>query len=136
MYAHLDALILAEYLGADVIMPPSVFRNSFSEYFSMDKKQNKVTPELVALLDVSTYTDGVLANMHCAVLSKIPEMCCVLCAVHVHSTSMVLDLCAQCAGLLPCMIHCMQGRMPLHAFALSRKALHGTNGKHESSYCS
>lgn len=26
MYAHLNALVLAEYLGADVVLPPSVYR--------------------------------------------------------------------------------------------------------------
>jgi hypothetical protein len=26
MYAHLNALVLADYLGADVVLPPSVYR--------------------------------------------------------------------------------------------------------------
>jgi hypothetical protein len=55
MYAHLNALVLAEYLGADVMLPPSVYRESFSKYFSMDLKKNEVkwTPTITgALLDV------------------------------------------------------------------------------------
>jgi hypothetical protein len=55
MYAHLNALILADYLGADVVLPPSVYRHSFSEYFSTDLSRNKVkwTPASGgALLDV------------------------------------------------------------------------------------
>jgi hypothetical protein len=55
MYAHLNALVLAEYLGADVMLPPSVYRESFSKYFSMDLKKNEVkwTPTSTgALLDV------------------------------------------------------------------------------------
>lgn len=60
MYAHLNALVLAEYLGADVMLPPSVYRESFSKYFSMDNiKKNEVkwTPTNVgALLDVDAIT--------------------------------------------------------------------------------
>lgn len=56
MYAHLNALVLADYLGADVMLPPSVYRESFSKYFSMDQpKKNEVkwTPaDTGALLDV------------------------------------------------------------------------------------
>lgn len=55
MYAHLNALVLADYLGADVMLPPSVYRESFSKYFSMDLKKNEVkwTPTGTgALLDV------------------------------------------------------------------------------------
>jgi hypothetical protein len=55
MYAHLNALVLADYLGADVMLPPSVFRESFSKYFSMDVSKNEVvwTPASAgALLDV------------------------------------------------------------------------------------
>lgn len=56
MYAHLNALVLADYLGADVMLPPSVYRESFSKYFSStDLKKNEVswTPEDTgALLDV------------------------------------------------------------------------------------
>ncbi|KAF6260637.1 hypothetical protein COO60DRAFT_1269269, partial [Scenedesmus sp. NREL 46B-D3] len=55
MYAHLNALVLADYLGADVMLPPSVYRESFSKYFSMDLKKNEVkwTPaDTGALLDV------------------------------------------------------------------------------------
>jgi hypothetical protein len=55
MYAHLNALVLADYLGADVMLPPSVYRESFSKYFSMDLKKNEVkwTPTSAgALLDV------------------------------------------------------------------------------------
>eukprot|EP00775_Hariotina_reticulata_P011827 gene11827-11971_t len=55
MYAHLNALVLADYLGADVMLPPSVYRESFSKYFSMDLKKNEVkwTPaDAGALLDV------------------------------------------------------------------------------------
>lgn len=55
MYAHLNALVLADYLGADVMLPPSVYRESFSKYFSMDLKKNQVkwTPaDTGALLDV------------------------------------------------------------------------------------
>lgn len=57
MYAHLNALVLAEYLGADVMLPPSVYRESFSKYFSMDLKKNEVkwTPaDTGALLDVES----------------------------------------------------------------------------------
>lgn len=55
MYAHLNALVLADILGADVVLPPSVFRESFSKYFSMDLTKNEVkwTPTSTgALLDV------------------------------------------------------------------------------------
>ena len=55
MYAHLNALVLADYLGADVVLPPSVFRESFAKYFSMDLTKNEVkwTPtDTGALLDV------------------------------------------------------------------------------------
>eukprot|EP00879_Flechtneria_rotunda_P013450 GHRR01014043.1.p1 GENE.GHRR01014043.1~~GHRR01014043.1.p1 ORF type:complete len:592 (+),score=161.63 GHRR01014043.1:229-2004(+) len=57
MYAHLNALVLADYLGADVMLPPSVYRESFSKYFSMDLKKNEVkwTPaDTGALLDVES----------------------------------------------------------------------------------
>jgi hypothetical protein len=57
MYAHLNALVLADYLGADVMLPPSVYRESFSKYFSMDLKKNEVkwTPaDTGALLDVDS----------------------------------------------------------------------------------
>lgn len=57
MYAHLNALVLAEYLGADVMLPPSVYRESFAKYFSMDLKKNEVkwTPTSTgALLDVDS----------------------------------------------------------------------------------
>lgn len=55
MYAHLNALVLADYLGADIMLPPSVYRESFSKYFSMDLNKNEVkwTPTYAgALLDV------------------------------------------------------------------------------------
>lgn len=56
MYAHLNALVLADYLGADVVLPPSVYRESFAKYFTMeDMKKNEVkwTPtDAGALLDV------------------------------------------------------------------------------------
>jgi hypothetical protein len=55
MYAHLNALVLADFLGADVMLPPSVYRESFSKYFSMDLTKNEVkwTPtDTGALLDV------------------------------------------------------------------------------------
>ncbi len=55
MYAHLNAIILANFLDADIVLPPSVYRHSFSEYFSMDLSRNQVkwTPTSVgALLDV------------------------------------------------------------------------------------
>ncbi len=56
MYAHLNAFILAEFLGADVVLPPSVYRESFSKYFSMmdlTKNEVKWTPTHTgALLDV------------------------------------------------------------------------------------
>jgi hypothetical protein len=56
MYAHLNALALAAFLGADVVLPPSVYRESFAKYFSMtDLARNEVrwTPAPAgALLDV------------------------------------------------------------------------------------
>jgi hypothetical protein len=56
MYAHLNALALAAFLGADVVVPPSVYRESFAKYFSMtDLARNEVrwTPAPAgALLDV------------------------------------------------------------------------------------
>ncbi len=55
MYAHLGALVLADFLGAEVVLPPSVYRESFSKYFSMDLSRNEVhwTPtDTGALLDV------------------------------------------------------------------------------------
>jgi hypothetical protein len=55
MYAHLNALVLADFLGADIMLPPSVYRESFSKYFSMDLTKNEVkwTPtDTGALLDV------------------------------------------------------------------------------------
>lgn len=56
IYAHLNALIIAEFLGADVVLPPSVYRESFSKYFSMDLKKNQVkwTPTGIdRLIDVA-----------------------------------------------------------------------------------
>ena len=32
MYAHMSALILADVLGADIVLPPSVSRKSFEDY--------------------------------------------------------------------------------------------------------
>jgi len=56
LYAHLNALVLADHLGADVVLPPSVYRESFAKYFSMDeieKNEVKWTPtHQGALLDV------------------------------------------------------------------------------------
>jgi hypothetical protein len=43
MYAHMSALILADVLGADIVLPPSVYRKSFEDYFNTDKKKNKVS---------------------------------------------------------------------------------------------
>jgi hypothetical protein len=56
MYAHLNALALAAFLGADVVVPPSVYRESFAKYFSMlDPSRNEVKwapAPAGALLDV------------------------------------------------------------------------------------
>lgn len=59
MYAHLNALVLADFLGADVMLAPSVYRESFAKYFSMDLAKNEVkwTPAPTgALLDVPAIT--------------------------------------------------------------------------------
>lgn len=56
VYAHMNAFILAEFLGADVVLPPSVFRESFAKYFTMDdRSKNEVrwmSTGTDALLDV------------------------------------------------------------------------------------
>jgi len=57
MYAHLNAFALAGFLGADVVLPPSVYRESFAKYFSMtDLARNEVRwapAPAGALLDVA-----------------------------------------------------------------------------------
>ena len=69
MYAHLNALILADYLGADVVLPPSVYRESFAKYFSMDLTKNEVkwTPaDTGALLDVAALREHYAKKGACA----------------------------------------------------------------------
>lgn len=41
-YSHLAAITLAVALGADVILPAAVRRDSFAHYFSADPKRNEV----------------------------------------------------------------------------------------------
>ena len=53
-YSHIAAFALAAVLGAELVLPPAVKRDSFAKYFSMDKTQNEVswTPDdLDTLLD-------------------------------------------------------------------------------------
>ena len=53
-YSHIAAFALAAVLGAELVLPPAVKRDSFAKYFSMDKTQNEVswTPDhLETLLD-------------------------------------------------------------------------------------
>lgn len=55
MYSHVNALVLADYLGADVVLPPSMYRESFAKYFhtELDKNEVRWTPTSVgAILDV------------------------------------------------------------------------------------
>jgi hypothetical protein len=41
-YSHVAALALAVALGADVLLPPGVKRDSFAHYFSQDPTRNEV----------------------------------------------------------------------------------------------
>lgn len=42
MYAHLAAVMLADLLDADIVLPPSLYRTSFNKHFSMDQRFNEV----------------------------------------------------------------------------------------------
>ncbi len=42
-YSHIAALTLAAALGADVVLPHAVRRDSFANYFSEDPDKNKVS---------------------------------------------------------------------------------------------
>ena len=80
MYAHLNALILADYLGADVVLPPSVYRESFAKYFSMDLTKNEVkwTPaDTGALLDVAAEQSCTAAELADAKASRVRARSCV-----------------------------------------------------------
>ncbi|KAI7838016.1 hypothetical protein COHA_008197 [Chlorella ohadii] len=59
-YSHIAAFTLAAALGAELVLPPAVCRDSFAHYFSVYKEKNEVqwSPvPLDALLDV----DGIIA---------------------------------------------------------------------------
>lgn len=50
MYAHLNAFMLADVLDADVVVPPALYRESFSKHFSLNQELNEVkwTPTATA----------------------------------------------------------------------------------------
>lgn len=59
-YSHVAALSLASALGAEVVLPPAVCRDSFAHYFSVFKEKNEVrwSPvPLSSLLDVPALTE-------------------------------------------------------------------------------
>lgn len=41
-YSHLAAFSLAATLGAEIVLPPAVYRDSFSKHFSTKKEENEV----------------------------------------------------------------------------------------------
>jgi hypothetical protein len=42
VYAHLAAFMLADKLDADIVLPPSLYRQSFNQHFSTDPEHNQV----------------------------------------------------------------------------------------------
>lgn len=46
-YSHVAAMVIAASLGADIIIPHAVRRDSFSKYFSMDPAKSTITWSLV-----------------------------------------------------------------------------------------
>ena len=55
VYSHLAALVLADYLDADIVLPPSLYRQSFDKHFSTLPGENEVewsASPIGALLDV------------------------------------------------------------------------------------
>lgn len=59
-YSHIAAFSLAAALGAELILPPAVCRDSFAHYFSMNREKNEVrwSPvPLESLLDVDAIID-------------------------------------------------------------------------------
>ncbi|KAK9827655.1 hypothetical protein WJX81_004166 [Elliptochloris bilobata] len=60
-YSHISAIALAAVLGAELVLPPGVKRDSFAHYFSQFKEQNEVTwtpTPLEALLDVDQVVEA------------------------------------------------------------------------------
>jgi len=43
LYSHIAAFILASTMGAEVVLPPALMRNSFGSYYSTFKEKNEVT---------------------------------------------------------------------------------------------
>ena len=80
-YAHITALTLAASLGADVVLPPSVKRDSFGSYFSTFRDRNEVVwaaAPLESLLDVEGLVSGWAARgrtlLRPPALSPFPDM--------------------------------------------------------------
>ena len=56
-YSHIAAFALGSAIGADLVLPPALMRDSFGSYFSMRKEKNQVawTPAPIeSLLDVDS----------------------------------------------------------------------------------
>lgn len=84
-YSHISAFALATAVGAELVLPPAVQRDSFAKYFSMIKDANEVnwTPvPLSTMLDVAKITDfwqarGMLIHevRHTNVMHSLNEYC-------------------------------------------------------------
>lgn len=60
-YSHIAAFTLAAALGSELVLPPAVQRDSFANYYHVDKQKNEVTwtpAPLSTLLDV----DSIIAD--------------------------------------------------------------------------
>lgn len=88
-YSHIAAFSLSAVLGAELVLPPAVKRDSFAHYFSVFKEHNEVkwTPApLDSLLDVDkiiTFWQGRGLTVHrvsivpSASSPNMPEFCCI-----------------------------------------------------------
>ena len=109
-YSHIAAFTLASAIGAELVLPPALQRDSFGSYFSTFKEQNEVTwtpTSLSLLLDVDRVTEEWRAHgmevhkvrtpirFHSVSIKVRPRLCRV-CAAHVYSSMNTV-----CCNLMP-----------------------------------
>ncbi len=92
-YSHIAAFSLAAMLGAELVLPPAVMRDSFEHYFSVYKEKNEVqwSPvPLEALLDVDKIISTWATREHLPIrVHRVSVTSCCLCeyADECHITS-------------------------------------------------
>ena len=110
-YSHIAAFTLASAIGAELVLPPALQRDSFGSYFSTFKEQNEVTwtpTSLSLLLDVDRVIEEWRAHgmevhkvrtpieTHSVSVKVSRPILCKVSAAHVYSSMNVF-----CCNLMP-----------------------------------